>query len=94
VVSGVKVEWNSTKPLNERVKSVKLKSKNQATGAIQEYEEIKDDQEYDILTHTYLYEAGDGLKPFEEYSKSEKGYVTDVPIYEALLRVISRFRVH
>ncbi|CEL60051.1 Trifunctional nucleotide phosphoesterase protein YfkN OS=Bacillus subtilis (strain 168) GN=yfkN PE=1 SV=1 [Rhizoctonia solani AG-1 IB] len=93
VVSGVKVEWNSTKPLNERVKSVKLKSKNQATGAIQEDEEIKDDQEYDILTHTYLYEAGDGLKPFEEYSKSEKGYVTDVPIYEALLRVINAISV-
>ncbi|CAE6468183.1 unnamed protein product [Rhizoctonia solani] len=89
VVSGIEVEWDSAQTDNQkRVKSVRLSPKDPEDKTNQE-DEIKDGKEYDVLTHTYLYEGGDGLKPFETYSKAEKGYITDVPIYEALLRVIN-----
>ncbi|CCO33002.1 Trifunctional nucleotide phosphoesterase protein YfkN Includes: RecName: Full=2',3'-cyclic-nucleotide 2'-phosphodiesterase/3'-nucleotidase [Rhizoctonia solani AG-1 IB] len=88
VVSGVWVEWKSTKPAGKRIVSMRLsKEKNN------DNEVFRDENHfYDIITHTYLYYGGDHLSPFKRYSKSEDsekhGYVTETPIYQALLQVI------
>ncbi|CAE6427386.1 unnamed protein product [Rhizoctonia solani] len=80
VVSGLEVKWNSNES-EKRIVSVRLLPSGTAVA--------QDDKvQYNVLTHTYISDGGDGLDPFKPYSEANKVYKTEVPIYQALLEVI------
>ena len=69
-VSGAKVEYDSTKPANQRVVSISYKT---ADGT---YAEIQDGQTYTIATNAFTAKGGDGYTVFAK--AYEEGRVTDL----------------
>ena len=69
-VAGAKIEFDSSKPANERVVSIKYKS---ADGSLVD---IKDDEKYMVATNAFTAKGGDGYDVFEKIYK--EGRVTDL----------------
>lgn len=69
-VSGAKVEYDSTKPVNSRVVSISYKDANG------EYVSLKDEETYTIATNAFTAKGGDGYTVFEQAYK--EGRVTDL----------------
>lgn len=60
---GVKVVYNTTKPVGNRVVSVDILSNNH-------YEPLKRSKTYHIITSYYLNNGGDGYTVFKKYKKN------------------------
>lgn len=69
-VAGAKIEFDSSKPANERVVSIKYKS---ADGSLVD---IKDNEKYMVATNAFTAKGGDGYDVFEKIYK--EGRVTDL----------------
>ncbi|CAE6489656.1 unnamed protein product [Rhizoctonia solani] len=80
VVSGIKVEWDSTEPKGKRVRTLTLSS---GVAVEQDTEHF-----YNILTDSYLANGGDDLTALKEHTE----YVdSEIPVYRALLTDIGEF---
>ncbi|KEP51830.1 5'-nucleotidase, carboxy-terminal domain protein [Rhizoctonia solani 123E] len=77
VFSGIRVEWDSTKPAKSRVKTVRVPPKEG-----NEWVPIGDADEYWVLTNDYLAEGNIGFDSFKTQTQRSN---SDIPMFQALL---------
>ncbi|KAJ1300513.1 hypothetical protein OPQ81_005326 [Rhizoctonia solani] len=80
VFSGIRVQWDSTKPQNSRVHEVLVPKEKGG-----DWEAINVDQEYCVLTNDYLAEGNIG---FDSFKKPLQRFKSDLPLFHILLNYI------
>lgn len=77
--SGLKVVFNVTNPIGERVVSVHVLCNN---CAVPKYEPIELDRDYRVICPSFLANGGDGFYVFEEKARNKKVHMLDIDAFE------------
>lgn len=81
-VSGLHITYDISKPINEKIISLRVRC---ADCAIPQYEELKDEQMYNVITIQYLRFGGDGYT-FGDSTFKEVSGVVELDVLKAYVR--------